>query len=284
MQLPPLPQAIVALGCTASLLLYLVPSAVAMPNTTTLSQSKAFQRVDFQRHFRELGVKGSILIYDSQQNRTYQHNPRRNATAFLPASTFKILNSLIALETKVIADESSVLNWDGVKREVPEWNQDLNMKKAMKTSAVWFYQILARRIGHERMQKWVTQVGYGNQKIGGKEDIDKFWLEGQLRITPQQQIKFLRRLYQNDLPFSKRSLSIVKNMMVNGQTLDFTIRGKTGLAGDGKVTPQIGWYVGYLEQNDNVYFFATNIDIRSKEDRSARLELTRRCLQDLALL
>ncbi len=279
-----LSKTIVALGCTAGLLFHSLPLAVAMPKTTAPPRRNALQSVDFQRHFRELGVTGSILIYDAQQNRTYQHNPQRNATAFLPASTFKILNSLIALETKVIADENAILTWDGITREVPEWNQDLSMKKALKLSAVWFYQVLARRVGHAHMQQWVTKVGYGNQNIGGKEDIDKFWLAGKLRITPQQQIQFLRRLYQNDLPFSQRSIAIVKNMMINGQTLDFTIRGKTGLAGDGKVKPQIGWYVGYLEQNENVYFFATNIDIRSQKDRAARLELTRRCLQDLALL
>jgi beta-lactamase class D len=281
-----LPRSIMTLCCTTGLMLQAVPSAMTMPNLVTpINRSNASQAVDFQRHFRELGVQGAILIYDAKNKRTYQHNPQRNATAFLPASTFKILNSLISLETKVITDENTVLTWDGIPRTVPEWNRDLSMKEAIKISAVWFYQILARRIGHARMQKWVTQVGYGNQDIGRKNDIDRFWLEGKLRITPQQQIKFLRRLQQNDLPFSKRSLSIVKNMLVNEQTLDYTLRGKTGLAGlEGGIQPQIGWYVGYLEQNDNTYFFATNIDIRNKKDRANRLELTRRCLQDLALL
>lgn len=56
------------------------------------------------------------------------------------------------------------------------------------------------------MQQWVTKVGYGNQKIGDKADIDQFWLKGELRITPQAQIEFLRRLYRGDLPFSELSL------------------------------------------------------------------------------
>jgi beta-lactamase class D len=60
------------------------------------------------------------------------------------------------------------------------------------------------------------------------------------------------------------------------------LRTKTGIAV--AVTPQIGWYVGYLEQNDNVYFFATNIDVVNEKDMSARLEVTKLCLQDLALL
>jgi beta-lactamase class D len=245
----------------------------------------AAQNINFGRHFQALGVEGSISIYDLKGDRVFQHNPQRNATAFLPASTFKILNSLIALETGVISDEVAVLTWDGIQRKVPAWNRDLNMREAIKLSAVWFYQVLARRVGHEQMQKWVSQVGYGNRKIGNKDTLDKFWLEGELRITPQEQIRFLRRLYNNDLPFSSRSLSIVKDIMILEQTPDYTIRGKTGFVGFAdNVTPKIGWYVGYLEKGKDVYFFATNIDICSPKDPSAQMELTRRCFKDLSVL
>ena len=225
------------------------------------------------------------MIYDSNNDRVFQHNPQRNTTAFLPASTFKVLNSLISLETGVIPDEIAVLTWDGISRKIPEWNRDLNMREAIKLSAIWFYQVLARRVGHDRMQQWVTQVGYGNQKIGSSNDIDQFWLQGELRITSEEQIQFLRRLYENDLPFSERSLAIVKDIMIMEKTPDYTITGKTGWVGVADdVTPKIGWYVGYLEKGENVYFFATNIDIRNENDAAARLEVTRRCFQDLAVL
>jgi beta-lactamase class D len=135
------------------------------------------------------------------------------------------------------------------------------------------------------MQKWISQVGYGNQKIGSKDDIDKFWLEGKPRITPQEQIQFLQRLHKNELPFSVRSLSIVKDIMIREQTPDYTIRGKTGLISfANNVTPQIGWYVGHVEKGKEIYFFATNIDIRNPKDLPARLELTRRCFKDLVVL
>ncbi len=278
---------LVVLSCTVSILFQTMQSA-STPRSAIIelpSRVDVAQNIDFGRHFRELGVEGSILIYGADNERVYQHNAPRNATAFLPASTFKILNSLIALETGVISDEIAVLTWDGIQRKLPEWNRDLNMREAIKLSAIWFYQVLARRVGHEQMQKWVTQVGYGNQTIGGKDDIDKFWLEGELRITPSEQIQFLRRLYNNNLPFSKRALSIVKDIMLMEQTPDYTIRGKTGWVGFvDNVTPKIGWYVGYLEKGKNVYFFATNIDIRNKKDPAARIELTRRCLKELAVL
>lgn len=261
-----------------------MPKPEAASPAVNVAQDVA-QTVDFGRHFQDLDVEGSILIYDSSNDRVFQHNPQRNTTAFLPASTFKILNSLIALETGVIADELAILTWDGISRTFPVWNRDLNMKEAINLSAVWFYQVLARRIGHERMQQWVSRVGYGNQKIGSSDEIDQFWLQGELRITPQEQIQFLRRLYKNELPFSERSISIVKNIMILEKTPDYTIAGKTGWVGVADdVTPEIGWYVGYLEKAENVYFFATNIDIRNEKDPAARLELTRRCFKDLAVL
>ena len=243
------------------------------------------QTANLEKHFQQLGVAGSIVIYDAQNNRNYQHNQQRNQQAFLPASTFKILNSLICLETGVIDDEIAILTWDGVTRSIPEWNRDLNMREAFKLSAVWFYQVLARKVGYEKMQAWVSRSSYGNEDIGNKEDIDAFWLTGDLRITPEEQIEFLRRFHNNDLPFSERSLSIVKDIMIVEQTPEYTIRAKTGVADPIEETQlQIGWYVGYIEKGENVYFFATNIDIRNEKDIPARIDLTRRCLKELNIL
>lgn len=238
--------------------------------------------VDLGRSFKQLGVNGSILIYDRNHKKFYEHNASRNSQAFLPASTFKIFNSLVAIETGVIPNDVAVLTWDGIKRQLPEWNQDTNIRQAFKNSTVWFYQVLARRIGHERMEKFIQQVGYGNGEIGKPEQIDRFWLEGPLQITPREQIDFLQRLQRQDLPFSQRTLNLVQDIMIYERTPEYVLRGKTGWATS--VTPNIGWFVGYLEQNNNVYFFATNIDIRNDNDAQARIEITRRSLKALGLL
>jgi beta-lactamase class D len=240
---------------------------------------------NFAKHFQNLGIEGSIVIYDLKGDRTFQHNPKRNSTAFLPASTFKILNSLIALETKAIPDELALLTWDGIPRAIPDWNRDLNLREAYKLSTVWFYQVLARRVGYSTMQKWVTAAQYGNQTIGKSEDIDKFWLQGELRITPQEQTRFLRRLYANELPFSQKTIAKVKDLMIMEQTPDYTIRGKTGWVGfEDSTKPQVGWVVGYVEKGTNVYFFAVNVDLKKKLDASARMSLMRHCLKDLGVL
>ena len=274
----------ITIACFASIYWQETNPARTTPKISNLVIVNASEEIDFERHFQQLGVEGSILIYDAQSARSYQYNKQRNKKAFLPASTFKILNSLISIETGIIDDEIAILTWDGISRSIPEWNQDLNMRQAFKFSAVWFYQVLARKVGYEKMQTLVKKSNYGNQNIGSKEDIDTFWLTGELRITPQEQIQFLRRLHDNDLPFSERSLSIVKDIAIVEKTPNYTIRAKTGALGLGDETQQpIGWYVGYLEKGKDVYFFATNIDLRDDSDLALRSDLTRRCLKDLQL-
>lgn len=253
-----------------------------LPFHSVSSNLTTAQQIDLEQSFRDLGVDGSILIYDKNNDRFYEHNSSRNTTAFFPASTFKIFNALVSLETGVIPDDVAVLTWDGIKREIPAWNRDTNLRQAFKDSTVWFYQVLARKIGHQRMQQFIDKVGYGNRQIGTPEQIDRFWLEGPLQITPKQEIEFLQRLESNNLPFSERTLDLVKDIMIVERTPAYTLRGKTGWANS--VTPNFGWFVGYLQQNNNVYFFATNMKIASANDAPKRLEVTRRSLKVLGLL
>lgn len=234
--------------------------------------------VSFKDVFQYFGVNGSILIYDANKNKVYEYNSPRNSQAFLPASTFKILNTLIALETGVIKDDVSVLTWDGIQRDFDIWNQDTNLRQAFKNSTVWFYQVLARKIGSERMQHFINQTSYGNQQIGKPENIDNFWLEGDLRITPKQQIEFLQKVQSGKLPFSKRNLNLLKDIMIVEKTPDYTLRAKTGWV------DKTGWFVGYLEQNNKIYYFATNIDMPDIKFAPARIKITRRCLEILRLL
>ncbi|MEH2309560.1 class D beta-lactamase [Nostoc sp.] len=271
------------LGCVAvlSVISFRTMPILAQPASTS-SERPAIKAPNFGRHFQEFGREGSILIYDSKNNRTYEHNPKRNATAIAPASTFKVFNALVALEIGVVPDDVAVLTWDGIHRDIDAWNHDTNLRQAFKDSTVWFYQVLARKAGYERMQQFINKVGYGNRQIGTAADIDRFWLQQPLQITPQEQIKFLQRLYQGDLPFSQRTINLVKDIMVREQTPDYTLRGKTGWLTSTK--PQVGWFVGYLEQNKNVYFFATTLDMYKPEDAPIRIEITRRSLKDLGLL
>jgi beta-lactamase class D len=262
-------------------------SISAQSDGITASQSEGSsitvaQAVDLSRPFQELGIEGSILIYDRNQNQFYEHNRERNSVAFSPASTFKIFNALVSLETGVIQNDVAVLTWDGIERQLPSWNRDTNLRQAFKDSTVWFFQILARKVGYERMQNWIEQVGYGNRQIGTPDQIDRFWLAQPLQITAKQQVEFLQRLARGDLPFSQRTMDLVKDIMIIERTPNYTFRGKTGLIAS---TPlNNGWFVGYLEQNNNAYFFATNIVVPTGDELPKRIEVTRRCLKTLGLL
>ena len=229
---------------------------------TSSSQSTLIFQSQFSRNiaqnFQDAKSEGCFVLYDLKRDRYIRYNSNRCKKRFIPASTFKIFNSLVALETKVIADENTVIAWDGVKRSFPVWNQDQNMRTAFTRSAVWFYQDLARRIGKERMTKYIQAAGYGNQDIS--EKIDSFWLDGNLRISPEEQIKFLVRLYKNDLPFSTSVMNTVRDIMVIERKDTYTLRGKTGWATNVNGVKNIGWHVGYLERDNNVYFYGLNFE------------------------
>jgi beta-lactamase class D len=248
-------------------------------------QERVEVEVDLSHHFRALGAEGAFMLHDIAAKRIYLYNPERAGQGFLPASTFKIPNSLIALETGVLRDEDEIIHWDGVDRG-DWWNGDQAMIRAFQRSTVWFYQEVARRVGEERMRQWVRRIGYGNADIGG--GIDRFWLEGDLRVSAEQQLDLLHRLYTGDLPFSERSRAIVTRVMLMEEGDGYVLRGKTGWARQHGLDHGLhtGWLVGWVERDGNAYLFATQIGSSEREFpmRRAQQEITRGALHELGVL
>lgn len=230
--------------------------------------------------FVERGVTGSIVISNLQGDQIYQGFPDRNKKPFLPASTFKIPNTLIALEEGAISSPDEVFKWDGEVRFVKSWNQDHSLRTAFPVSCVWFYQELARRIGNDRYLSYLQQFDYGNLKTG--PDIDIFWLEGDLRITAKEQIEFLKKLYSNDLPINNKNIELLKEIMIVEDMDTYTIRAKTGWAI--RETGEHAWWVGYVEKLDEVWFFCINIEITANEDYGKQKEIARDALQMIGVL
>ncbi len=250
-----------------------------LPYSILIAQSFE-EHSELGKFFKEKNIQGCFLLYDLNQNKYLGYNLARTDSAFIPASTFKIFNSLVALETEVIKNENEIIKWDSVDRQNEQWNKDNNLRSAFKYSVVWFYQELARRIGQDRMQKYIDTVGYGNKNING--GIDFFWLRGDLRISPKQQIDFLLRLYNDGLPFSKRTMDIVKDIMIFEKNDDYVLRAKTGWGM--RLIRQIGWFVGYAVKGNNVFFFANNIDIYKDEDANGRIPITKDILKYLKII
>jgi len=167
---------------------------------------------------------------------------------FVPASTFKIPNTIIGLETGVITDEHFTLPWDGERRQIEAWNRDHDLTSALAESVVWYYQEVARRVGLERMRDWVERLGYGNGAIG--DEVDTFWLDGPLAITPREQVVFLERLTSGGLPISERTRDVLERVMPSYQAGDATLRAKTGTyIGDAGCH---AWLVGWAEEDGEV--------------------------------
>jgi len=260
---------------------------------TTLGQNKE-EKPEFKSVFDEYKVDGTFVLYDSKEKKYMRYNRTRARQRFLPLSTFKIPNSLIALETGVVADENYIFKWSGEKYEIDAWNKDLNFQEALSASCVPCYQQIARSVGAKRMKSFLKKFKYGNRDISG--GIDRFWLDGGLRISADEEIEFLKRFYAGKLPVSPRSIETVKKILILEKQTNYTLSGKTGLqlalSPTGvpqvsiPVSPKLGWFVGYLEQNGNVYFFATNIESSNPPDNfsSARIEITKKILKQFGLL
>lgn len=232
--------------------------------------------------FKKKGVNGCFVLMDKRRGVMMTNDWFAAQTQKTPASTFKILNSLISLEENVIPDENYTLKWDGVERQFPNWNRDHDLRSAYKYSVVWYHQEMARRVGVDTMKYWLDKVSYGNADTTGGED--QFWLTGNLRISPIEQIQFLQKLETGQLPFSKHTLNTVKNIMIQDSSSKYIVRWKTGWGNqDGE---DIGWIVGYMEVGGDVYYFANLIRAQvgktiSQEDfLDARMEILQTILQE----
>ena len=172
--------------------------ALALFAATSLMLTRAFAhiataqldvRIDLAKCFDDDGTAGVFAAYPAGDNRIVTSDGARSRLALLPASTFKIANSIIALETGVVTDpDKDVFKWDGTVRNFPDWNRDHTLRSAIAASAVPVYQEIARRIGADRMKTYVDKLDYGNRDISGAP-IDHFWLSGNPRISPLQQIE-----------------------------------------------------------------------------------------------
>jgi len=245
-----------------------------------ISEAVVEEKNDWKQFFDAANVTGGIYVYDLRKNKFSIYDRERMNRGFVPASTSKIIHSLIFLDAGAVKDENETFKWDGVPQRIQAWNQDHNLRSAFKVSAVWFYVEASKRVGRERMQKYYDAANYGNRNTGGFGTA--YWVAGDLRVTPKEQIAFLVRLHENRLPFSKRATGIVKDIMTLEKTDKYVLRAKTGWSDF--YTPQVGWFVGYVEKGSDAYFFATQIDIKKDEDAAKRAEITKNVLRNLQII
>lgn len=236
-----------------------------------------------KKYFDENNVTGCFAVFNNGQGNFNIYNLERfRDSAYTPASTFKIVNSLIGLQTGKILNTKMIIPWDGIKRENQEWNSDLTMEQAFKTSCVPYYQEVARRIGKETMQKWLDSLSYGSKKINTK--VDSFWLDNSLKVKADEQLGLVKRLYFEQLPFNKTTMQAVKQVMVQEVDSTHTLAYKTGW-GFTEKGRSIGWVVGWIEQEKHPSFFVLNIEGAKEIDMvTIRKKILMNCLKELGYL
>ncbi|HOZ84490.1 MAG TPA: penicillin-binding transpeptidase domain-containing protein [Niabella sp.] len=240
------------------------------------SPNNVNQDDSLKKYFDENNVTGCFALLDNGTGKFTVYNLKRyRDSTYLPASTFKIVNSLIGLQTGIISSDSMVIPWDGVKRRA-EWDKDLNMIQAFQVSDVPYFQEVARRIGKDTMQYWLDTLQYGmNKKKQAYKisKIDTFWLDNSLKVTPDQNLGLVKKLFFHQLPFFKVNQEKVKNAMLMENNANYRLAYKTGWASTENKHP-LGWVVGWIEENRHPYFFILNIESSNPNQDIGALRLS----------
>ncbi|WP_149359592.1 penicillin-binding transpeptidase domain-containing protein [Lolliginicoccus suaedae] len=267
-----------AVGCTST-----TDDAPPTAGQSTPEAESMDVREDLERLFTDAGVEGSFVVFDASTGSATVVGEDDATSPTVPASTFKIPNSLIALHTGAVDNIDEVLPYGGEPQLLPAWERDMSMREALPISAVPIYQEIARRVGHERMSDMVEQFGYGNEDIGGEDTIDTFWLTGPLEITPVEQARFMARVGERDVPVASEIVDAMSELLREDR--DDTgpaVYGKTGLAFD--FDPAPGWYAGWVDDDGSIAGFALRIEVAEDGQSDLRVPLAHTFLEELGYL
>lgn len=273
-------------------LLALVLAACASPTAPAVSPERPAapsaggpDTTGWAAAFAEAGAVGTFVLYDVASGRTLRHDAARAARPYPPASTFKVYNALVALETGVVRDPDSVFVWDGVERSVASWNRDHTLRTGMEHSAVWLYQRVAEAVGRERYEAAFRREPFGTGAVG--DALTSFWLTGPLAVSADEEVRFMDRLRRGALAFSPEHQSTVRGMLpVLAAGEGYALRAKSGWA-DRAGQPDLGWLVGWVERPGGDAVFALNVEARpggAFDMLRGRLRLTKALLHAAGVL
>ena len=252
----------------------------------TMCGSAAAQTItavpELAEFFTSNQVVGTFVMLDPASETMFVSDEARAKERFTPASTFKIANALIGLDIGAVEGVDEMLPYGGKPQRLKQWEQDMNLREAIKHSNVPVFQELARRIGLEQMRQGLKKLRYGNMETG--DVVDRFWLDGPLAISAVEQVEFLRRVADGKLPVSSEAVRAVKEITLLEKTDTYQLHGKTGWYSPEAGGQEVGWWVGWVERDGKFYAFALNIDINTNADAEKRIPVARECLKALGKL
>lgn len=255
-------------------------SLVAAAPTRSRSAEMITEAANLAVIFQEAGIDGTFVLAEANSARLTAFAPERARRRFVPASSFKIANSLIALETGAVKDVDEVIPYGGKRQRFKVWERDMSMREAVPASNIAIFQELARRIGLHAYRDWLARLNYGNAETGTA--LETFWLDGPLEISAVEQTKLITRLAHGTLPVSSRAQAMVRDILLLESGADWKLYGKTGWRFSS--TPQLGWWAGWVERGDKISTFALNIDMPNPDDAKRRVVIGKHALQALGVL
>lgn len=247
--------------------------------TPSVDAENSHRYMNLKKYF--VGYKGTFLLYDLKKDQYTIYNQKKSEKRVAPNSTFKIPHALFALDQGIVKNGDTLFPWDGTVYPIDSWNQDTTLSMAIQNSTIWYFQEIADRLGEKNEKRYLDRINYGNKDISG--GLQSFWLQSSLKISPIEQLIFMKKFYTYDLPFSKKHIDLLKNILVQEQRDGAILSGKTGTGWHNNELdgiPVNGWYVGYVEQDENAYIFVTNIEADQGASGSKAKEITLEILRD----
>lgn len=231
--------------------------------------SKNCYKIDLTSYFGE--YKGCFVLYDLKNDTWNIHNMEQATSRVAPNSTYKIYNALFGLDAGIITPENSYIEWNGNTYPFETWNTDQTLQSAMNSSVNWYFQSIDEQLGATSVQNYLHKIRYGNENLSG--DFSSYWMESSLKISPIEQVELLTKLQNNDLEFAPENIRTVKDSLRISTSGTGNLYGKTGT---GRINEHDvnGWFIGFVENMDNTYVFATNINAKNKADGSTAAEIT----------
>lgn len=263
---------------TAALLLGLTPvlsTYASEQNHYSFDETdKTISYIDLSSEFK--GYDGCFVLYDTKKDTWKIYNKKAALERITPNSTYKIYDALLGLETGIITPETSDMSWDGKNYPFDSWETNQNLDSAMRNSVNWYFQKIDKQAGQASVHSFLHKIKYGNQKIGNS--LELYWTDSTLKISAIEQVELLKKFNNNDFQFDTSNITAVKDAICLSKNSSGFLYGKTGT---GRVNGQDvnGWFIGYIEKDNHVYYFATNIRGDKDTTGSKAEEITMSILQ-----
>lgn len=234
------------------------------------------------------GMNGAAVLYDASAQQYTVYNASLAGTRRSPCSTFKIISSLIGLESGVIDPKQSVRTWSGETFWNENWNHDIGFDEAFRTSCVWYFREVTDEIGQERMQEEIDRLLYGNRDISdwegnlntnnGNRALTGFWIESSLAISPREQTEVMERIFGQTSVYSEETQEELKRVMLvqedadtdedEEKRTDVSVYGKTGM-GMAYGTVVDAWFTGFAERGEERVYFCVYLGQTDGKDVSS---------------